>query len=51
MQSLATAFRALNEIIVMPLGVRGVPGQRSPCEEGGGCEPAADVQQQGTGYI
>lgn len=30
---MATAFRALNEIMVMPLGVHGVPGQ-----EGAGWE-------------
>lgn len=37
-QSMAAAFRALNEIMVMPVGVHGVPGQDSPCEQGGGCE-------------
>lgn len=43
---MATAFRALNEIMVMPLGVHGVPGQPPPWQEGAGCEPAAEVLQQ-----
>lgn len=38
-QSAAAAFRALNEIIVMPVGERGVPGQRSACW---GCSAAGD---------